>query len=133
MHNGWRFKLFIICIPILAGLHLILTWDAVSDFTIFTHIAIFALTVALAVLALSERVKLQEQLRLEKITEDALRESELKLSASVSKLQQLEVERTARVTDLERMNKLMVNRELKMIELKKENEALKKKSNNIAA
>ncbi|HUC90120.1 MAG TPA: PAS domain-containing protein [Patescibacteria group bacterium] len=64
-----------------------------------------------------------EDITRQKQLEDQLKEYTRKLNVEVAqKTQQLE----ARVRDLERLNKAMVGRELKMIELKEEIEELKK-------
>lgn len=68
-----------------------------------------------------------EDITKQKQLEDELREYAKKLSIEVTKrTSELEV----RVKELERMNKIMVGRELKMVELKKEIESLKKRINN---
>jgi chemotaxis protein methyltransferase CheR len=64
-----------------------------------------------------------EDITRQKQLEDQLREYTRKLNVEVAqKTQQLEI----RVLDLEKLNEAMVGRELKMIELKKEIEKLKK-------
>ncbi len=64
-----------------------------------------------------------EDITKQKQLEDQLKEYTKKLTQEVG---QRTAELETRVKELERVNKVMVDRELKMIQLKKENEELKK-------
>ena len=60
---------------------------------------------------------------MKKIAEESRRDLEHKSAEAVKSKEDMEM----RMQEIEKLNKLMVGRELKMIELKKENEELKKK------
>ena len=119
----WLFGLFIILCGIHHLLYVITFWypiyglEAINDM-ILALVSIATFFVLLSILPMA--VKLRSPAEMEKINKQ-LRQDEEKMQSTLDSLH-------AKTLELEAVNKTMVNRELKMVELKKEIEDLKKEA-----